>query len=298
MRVLVTGAGGQLGRELVATFSMAGDDVVACSHADLDVADRDRVLQVVGAARPDAVLHAGAWTNVDGCETEPDRAWLVNSLGTRHVAEAARMVGARTCYVSTDYVFDGTASRPYVEWDTANPLSVYGRSKLGGEAALGPDDAVVRTSWVCGRHGRNFVKTVLGKAVDGQKLTVVDDQHGCPTFAEDLALMVRRLVVGRRPGLFHVTNQGATTWFGFARDAVAAAGLDPELVQPITTAELDPPRAAPRPAYAVLDNAALRLSGIPLLPDHHEPLERLVKDVMASMSPSENRSAAEDRSDR
>jgi dTDP-4-dehydrorhamnose reductase len=282
MRVLVTGAGGQLGRELVLSFSSAGDEVVACTHAELDVADRDRVLQVVGAVRPDAVVHAGAWTDVDGCEGDRDRAWAVNALGTRHVAEAARMVGAPLCYVSTDYVFDGTASRPYVEWDAPHPLSVYGRSKLAGESVLGPGDTVVRTSWVCGRHGRNFVKTVLGRARDGQKLTVVDDQHGCPTFAEDLAPMIRRLVVGRRPGTFHVTNQGATTWFGFARDAVTAAGLDPALVQPISTAGLDPPRAAPRPAFAVLDNAALRLSGLPLLPDHHEPLERLVKDVMAS----------------
>lgn len=281
MRVLVTGAGGQLGHELVATFSTAGDEVVACTRTDLDVGDRDRVLQVIGAARPDAVVHAGAWTDVDGCERDPDRAWRVNALGSRHVSEAARLVGARVCYVSTDYVFDGTATRPYVEWDTPNPLSVYGRSKLGGEAALGPDDTVVRTSWVCGRQGKNFVRTIVTRARDGHELKVVDDQHGCPSFCDDLAVAIRRLVVSRRPGLFHVTNQGATTWFAFARDAVAAAGLDPALVRPISTPELDPPRPAPRPAYAVLDNAALRLSGLPLLPDHHEPLERLVKEIMA-----------------
>ncbi len=282
MRVLVTGAGGQLGRDVVDGCSAAGDEVIACDRATLDVSDRERVLQVIAAAAPDAVVHAGAWTNVDGCETDPDRAYAVNALGTRHVAEAARMVGARVCYVSTDYVFDGTGTRPYHEWDATNPLSVYGRSKLAGEGVLGPADTVVRTSWVCGRHGRNFVRTILTRAAQGQHLTVVDDQHGCPTFTEDLAAMIRTLVVARRPGVFHVTNQGATTWYRLARDAVELAGFDPALVTPIATAELQPPRPAPRPANSVLDNAALRLSGVPLLADHHEPLERLVKELVAS----------------
>ena len=279
MRILVTGAGGQLGREVVDLCRAAGDDVVACDRATLDVSDRDQVLQVLGAAAPEAVIHAGAWTNVDGCETDSDRAYAVNALGTRHVAEGARLVGARVCYVSTDYVFDGTGDRPYHEWDAVSPVSVYGRSKLAGETVLSPDDTVVRTSWVCGLHGRNFVKTILSRAAEGRTLTVVDDQHGCPTFAEDLAGMLRHLVVARVPGLFHVTNQGPTTWFRFARDAVEAAGLDPALVTPISTAEMHPPRPAPRPANSVLDNAALRLSGVPLLTDHHEPLERLVKEL-------------------
>lgn len=282
MRVLVTGAGGQLGREVVDVCASAGDEVISCEHASLDVSDRDAVLQIVVAAGPDTVIHAGAWTNVDGCETDPDRAYAVNALGTRHIAEAARMAGARVVYVSTDYVFDGAGTRPYHEWDITGPVSVYGRSKLGGEAALGPADTIVRTSWVCGRHGHNFVKTVLGRAGAGQPLKVVDDQHGCPTFADDLAGLLRQLAVARLPGTFHVTNQGPTTWFRFARDIVEAAGLDTALVTPITTAEMDPPRPAPRPANSVLDNAALRLSGLPLLADHHEPLERLVKELSAS----------------
>jgi dTDP-4-dehydrorhamnose reductase len=282
MRVLVTGAGGQLGREVVEVCAGAGDEVVGCVRDGLDVSDRDQVMQVVAAASPDVVVHAAAYTNVDGCETDPDRAYAVNALGTRHVAEAARLTGARVCYVSTDYVFDGTAGAPYREWDATNPLSVYGRSKLAGEVVLRPGDTVVRTSWVCGRYGRNFVKTILAKAAQGEALRVVDDQHGCPTFAEDLAAMIRHLVVARLPGVFHVTNQGATTWYRFARDAVAAAGLDVDLVAPISTAEMRPPRPAPRPANSVLDNAALRLSGIALLADHHEPLERLVKELVAA----------------
>ncbi|MBV9285319.1 MAG: NAD(P)-dependent oxidoreductase, partial [Acidimicrobiia bacterium] len=197
MRVLITGAGGALGRDLVSAF--AGHEVVAAAHEQLDVSDRDAVLQVLGASAPDAVVHAGAWTNVDGCELDPDHAFAVNALGTRHVVEGARLVGARVCYVSTDYVFDGHANQPYVEWDATNPVSMYGRSKLGGEHELGPEDTLVRTSWVCGRWGKNFVKTIFERARSGQALTVVDDQHGCPTFTEDLAEMIRRLVVERRP---------------------------------------------------------------------------------------------------
>jgi dTDP-4-dehydrorhamnose reductase len=277
VRVLVTGAGGQLGHDLVAAFE--GHELVAADHARLDVADRDAVLQAVGAVQPDAIVHAAAWTAVDACEGDPGRAFAVNALGTRHVAEAARWANARVCYVSTDYVFDGTKPTPYLEWDDTNPLSVYGRSKLGGERELDPGATIVRTSWVCGRHGGNMVRTVLRLDAEHDELTFVDDQHGCPTFTPDLAAMIRQLVVSRLPGTFHVTNQGPTTWYQFARDVLAAAGRDPNKVRPVTTAELQPPRPAPRPANSVLDNAALRLQGVPLLPDHHDPLERLVKEL-------------------
>ena len=164
-------------------------------------------------------------------------------------------------------------------------MSVYGRSKLGGEqelATLLPGSTVVRTSWVCGFHGPNMVKTVLRLAAGDEPLRFVDDQRGCPTFAGDLAGMLLRLGIARMPGIFHVTNQGPTTWYGFARDVLAAAGHDPSRVEPITTAQLDPPRPAPRPANSVLDNAVLRLLGIPLLADYHEPLERTVKRLLAT----------------
>jgi dTDP-4-dehydrorhamnose reductase len=183
-------------------------------------------------------------------------------------------------YVSTDYVFDGTKPDPYVEWDPPAPASVYGRSKLGGEQELDPGSAVVRTAWVFGRHGANMVKTVLRLAAEPGELRFVDDQRGCPTSAADLAVAIRDLAVGRLPGIFHVTNQGATTWFQFARDIVALAGGDPERVLPVSSAEMA--RPAPRPANSVLDNAALRLSGMPLLSDHHESLEQLVKELVRS----------------
>lgn len=276
MKVLITGAGGQVGHDLVATF--ADHDVVAVDHAALDVGDRAAVLACVTTTQPDAIVHAAAWTAVDACEADPDRAHRVNALGTRHVAEAARRVGAHLTTFSTDYVFDGTKAEPYDEWDRPNPQSVYGRSKLAGEQELSgdPDATVVRISWVCGFHGNNMVKTILRLAGEHDTLSFVDDQRGCPTFAADAAVAVRGLVVDRRPGLFHMTNQGPVSWFEFARAVLDSAGLDGSRVHPISTAELDPPRPAPRPANSVLDNAALRLSGLPLLPDHRESLDRLV----------------------
>jgi len=279
-RVLVTGAGGQIGREVVDAF--ADHDVIAADHGALDVADREAVLQAIASTAPDAVVHAGAWTAVDACEGDPDRAFRVNALGTRHVAEAARGVGAWVCYLSTDYVFDGTKSEPYLEWDAPNPVSVYGRSKLGGEQEISPHDAtIVRTSWVCGLHGHNMVKTILRLAQEHEKLAFVDDQRGQPSFAEDLAPMIRRLVIDRRPGVVHVTNQGKVSWFEFARSVLEVAGLDPGRVRPIATADLDPPRPAPRPANSVLDNAVLRLDGVPSLPHYREPLQRLVRQLQS-----------------
>jgi dTDP-4-dehydrorhamnose reductase len=297
MRVLVTGADGQLGRDLL--DSLAGrvpaggrrcslwgpegpqpwldHDVLATDIGNMRVDDRDAVQSVFHEFRPELVLHGGALTAVDACETEVEVAYAVNALGTRNVAEAAAAVHAHLLYVSTDYVFDGTSPRPYREWDAPNPMSVYGSSKLAGERECPPGSTVVRTSWVCGAHGANMVKTALRLAGGDGILTFVDDQHGSPTFTADLAGAIVTLGTDRRPGIFHVTNSGATTWWGFVRAVLEAAGDDPERVHPITSADLDPLRyPAPRPANSVLDNMALRLSGLPLLPDWHDGLERLV----------------------
>lgn len=283
MRVLLTGARGQLGSDLVRTCTDAGDEVVACGRAELDLGDRDSVYQAITSVRPEIVVHAGAWTAVDACEGDPERAFHINALGTEWVADASRRVGAHLVGVSTDYVFDGTKDGPYQEWDLPNPQSVYGRSKWAGEQAIraqAPGSCIVRTSWVCGAHGPNMVKTVLG-LLDRPELAFVDDQRGCPTFTADLAPAIRRLAAARVPGLFHVSNQGATTWYGFVRDILAAAGVDPGKVRPIATADLDPPRPAPRPANSVLDHAALRMGGFPLLPEYRASLDRLVQELRA-----------------
>lgn len=286
MRLLVTGAGGQLGTDVVRLAQRdGGHEVTAARHTDLDVGDRDAVMSAVTALHPDVIIHAAAWTAVDACESDTDRAWRDNALACRYVAQAARTVGSHVVAVSTDYVFDGELERPYTEWDRPNPTSSYGRSKLGGEDEIRaglPGAAVVRTSWVCGANGSNMVKTILRLATGEGPLRFVDDQMGCPTFTEDLAGMLLRLAAGRLGGLFHVTNQGPTSWFGFAQSVLAAAGLDPARVEPISTQDLDPPRPAKRPANSVLDNTALRLGGFHLLPDYHEPLERTVKTLLAS----------------
>jgi dTDP-4-dehydrorhamnose reductase len=276
MRIFLTGARGQLGTDLAERFTAAGHELTAVDIDDVDLAVRADVLAAVAAARPEAIVHPAAFTAVDRCESEPDTAFRVNVLGTRHIAEAARRVGAPVTFVSTDYVFDGAKHAPYVEWDTPNPQSVYGRSKLAGERELDPGSTIVRTSWVCGFHGANMVKTILRLAAEPGTLRFVDDQRGHPTFTSDLAVAIGTLVEDGRPGLFHVTNQGAVSWYEFARAVLESAGDTPDRVEPCATADLQPPRPAPRPANSVLDNAALRLSGLPETRDFHEPLAELV----------------------
>ena len=279
MRALVTGAGGQLGHDVRLTCEAAGDDVVALDRGSLDVRSRDAVLQAITSIRPDVVYHCAAWTAVDACEGDPDLALAVNALAVRWMVEACDRVGAHLVHLSTDYVFDGTLDRPYHEWDETGPTSVYGLTKLIGEqeaAALGPSAAIVRTSWVSGEHGANMVKTVLRLMQEHPTLAFVHDQVGHPTFTADLAPALRRIGLDRRSGVHHVTNQTPTSWFGFAREVLAASGNDPERVVPITTADLQPPRPAPRPANSVLDNAVLRMGGAPMLRDFREPLAELV----------------------
>jgi dTDP-4-dehydrorhamnose reductase len=306
MRVLITGADGQLGRDL--SDALAGRvpaggrrcslrapegpvpgltyEVLATDIGDMPVDDRDAVWHTFAAFRPEVVLHGGALTAVEACETEVDLAYAVNAIGTRNVAEAARSVGAHLLYVSTDYVFDGTSPRPYREWDAPNPQSVYGASKLAGERECPPGSTIVRTSWVCGAHGNNMVKTALRLAAGDGILRFVDDQHGSPTFTADLAAAIVTLGTDRRPGIFHVTNGGATTWCGFVRAVLDAVGADPARVHPIATADLDPPLLAPRPANSVLDNMALRLAGLPSLPTWQDGLSRLVTALGAEEAPA------------
>jgi dTDP-4-dehydrorhamnose reductase len=279
MKVLVTGASGLIGGEVVRAFD--GHDVVACDHARLDVTDRAAVLETVLGTRPDLVIHPAAWTAVDACEDDPDRAYATNGLATRHIAEAARRTGAHVVYLSTDYVFDGELDRPYVEWDAPGPISVYGHSKLAGEQELPPEATIVRTSWVCGATPGNFVSLVLRLAREHDKLRFVDHERSRPTLASDLVPVLRRLAVDRRPGVHHVTNQGTATRYELACAVIEAAGLDPARVEPVTVDELDPPRRAPRPLNSVLDNAVLRLEGEPALPDYRDSLTTLVRSMTA-----------------
>ena len=277
-KVLITGANGQLGHELVRATIAAGHEVVATSHETLDITDKTAVEAVMTETRPDVVIHAAAWTAVDACESDPGKAMLVNGTATKYVADAAHAVGAHVVYISTDYVFDGSKSSPYEEDDAPNPQSVYGSSKLAGERALGPNDAIVRIAWVCGFYGSNMVKTILRLAEQPQ-LKFVDDQIGNPTFADDAAEMIVRIATEKRSGTWHVTNQGDVSWYEFAREVLIAGGFDPNKVTPIKTHELQPPRPAKRPFNSVLNNTSLRNAGIALLPDFRIPLNRLVSQL-------------------
>jgi dTDP-4-dehydrorhamnose reductase len=277
VKVLVTGARGQLGRDVVIHCQAQGDLVIGVDRADLDVTDEAAVRAFVAATAPDALINCAAYTAVDACETDAEAAMAVNGDAVQYLTAAASDAGAHLVQISTDYVFDGTQARPYREDDPPNPLSVYGQTKLRGEREALPDASVVRTSWLCGEHGSNVVKTALRLAREGHELAFVDDQRGCPTFAADLAPALRRLAVERRPGIHHVTNSRAVSWFEFVGEILAGAGLDPALVRPIATADLDPPRPAPRPANSVLDNAVWREAGFRELRDHEEALGDLLR---------------------
>ncbi len=280
MRVIVTGATGQLGQDVGAQFAASGHEVTAASRRDLDIARRHQVLAALGSVRPDVVVNCAAYTAVDACESDAERAYGVNALAVRHLAEAARRFDAHLCHISTDYVFSGDKSGPYHEWDQPDPRSVYGASKLAGEREAGESATVVRTSWLCGRHGSNMVGTVLRLAAEGRPLRFVGDQRGSPSFTPDVAAVIERLCADRRPGLYHVTNRGEASWFDFAREIMLAAGHDPDRVEPIKSAELVPARPAPRPANSVLENRALALAGLDLPAHFREPLGRLVAELL------------------
>ncbi|MEZ5165550.1 MAG: dTDP-4-dehydrorhamnose reductase [Acidimicrobiales bacterium] len=274
MKILVTGANGQLGSEIQPLLEP--HEVIGVDLPELDITDRALVLAAFHEIRPELVINCAAMTAVDLCESKVDLAYAVNALAVRHLAEGCRAVGAHLTTVSTDYVFDGTKIGPYNEWDPTCPVSVYGRSKVAGEQEAGLASTIVRTAWLCGEHGPNMVKTILRLLGEHDTLTFVDDQIGHPTFTSDLAPVLRDLAISRRPGVFHVTNQGAVSWYEFAREVAKAAGADPERVNPCSTADFGTTYPAPRPANSVLDNMAMRLSGLPETRDFRAPLGELV----------------------
>ncbi len=263
-RVIVTGGKGQLGVELLHVLAGTGRQVIGVDLPELDIAASNCTDNLM-ALDPDYVVHAAAATDVDRCEQDPAWAFAVNATGTRNVVQACCRTGASLLYFSTDYVFDGKKTTPYLEQDAPAPLGVYGRSKLAGEQAarLAPRWTVVRTAWLYGVHGKNFVKAIRDKAASGGPLRVVNDQFGSPTYAPDLASAVATLIARQLTGVFHLTNSGVCSWFEFARAIVDQAGMSSVPLSPITSMELN--RPAPRPAYSVLENAAWRNAGLPAL---------------------------------
>jgi dTDP-4-dehydrorhamnose reductase len=282
MRILITGANGQLGSALQRILS--GEDLILKDVPEFDLTDPGCEDQI-RCADPAVILHVGAYTNVDGAEREPDRADAVNAQGARYVAQAAYALRARLLYLSTDYVFDGTSTRPYKEDDKPNPVNRYGQTKYAGEQAvltICPNSLVVRTAWLFGHEGHNFVKTIMRLAPERSLLEVVADQRGCPTYADDLARALQRLLVSDLEGICHVTNSGDCSWHEFAQAIVRHMGLS-TVIRPITTAQAG--RLAKRPAYSVLSQERFAARFSPL-PAWHEALARFFKRVPPVVSPA------------
>ncbi|HXS81348.1 MAG TPA: dTDP-4-dehydrorhamnose reductase [Methylomirabilota bacterium] len=276
MKVLVTGANGMLAQAVIPALERAGHEVAPFTRAALDVTDAARVHAAVAGARPDWVCHLAAYTDVDGCETNLDHAMAVNGAGAGHAAAAARKAGAAVLAISSDYVFPGDDPRPRRESDAVGPVSAYGRSKLAGEEAVhaaNPRHLIVRTAWLYGRGGKNFVDTIRERALAGTALSVVDDQHGSPTWTVDLAAALVELMEKSVTGTMHATNDGECTWYEFAREICAQAGARVDVGR---RSSADLGRPAKRPAYSVLDTGLLQRTLGHGMPHWRDALARYV----------------------
>jgi len=282
-RWLVTGASGMLGQDLTALLRSSGADVTALDRRQLDITDSAGTAAAVASTGPDIVVNCAAWTAVDEAEAHEEEALAVNGHGAANLAAACASTGARLVLPSTDYVFSGTrATTPYAEDDPTGPRTAYGRTKLAGEQAvlrLLPDAGyVLRTAWLYGAHGPNFVRTMIRLEAARDTVAVVDDQHGQPTWTADVARQILLLAdTGAKPGIYHATSTGQTTWLGLARAVFALLGADPGRVTPTSSAELA--RPAPRPAYSVLGHGASDRAGLPPLPRWHDSLKRAFGEI-------------------
>jgi dTDP-4-dehydrorhamnose reductase len=275
MKAAILGGTGLLGKALVPAWS--GDEVIGLGSRDVDIRDPQKVTEVVNAMRPDWIVLAAAYTDVDGCESNPELAFSVNRDGAVTVARAAKEARARLLFLSSDYVFDGRKTSPYETDDPRNPQSVYGRSKAEAELRLldvMPDCCIARTSWLFGVGGKCFPDTILKLAASRPTLDVVNDQRGCPTYAADLAAAIIQLCRTNASGIVHATNSGDCTWFEFAREIISVSGLQTE-VRPVNSAQMA--RPAPRPAYSVLSSSSLQRFGI-TLPSWQDALRRYLQE--------------------
>ncbi|WP_066055823.1 dTDP-4-dehydrorhamnose reductase [Robertmurraya korlensis] len=279
MLVLVTGINGQLGYDVVKELTAKGHEAVGVDRAQLDITDEAAVSAFVQNLEPQAIIHCAAYTNVDAAETDQEGAYKVNALGTKYLAEAAKHVDAKMVYVSTDYVFDGNGTEPYEVDHPTSPLGVYGETKLAGEKIL--QDTldkcfIVRTAWVYGINGNNFVKTMLKLAQDRSELGVVYDQVGSPTYTVDLAGFLVELVDSDKFGIYHASNEGVCSWHEFAVEIFNQAGLDIK-VNALTSEEF--PRPAARPKYSVLSKKKIVNQGFTPMRDWKEALKDYLKEL-------------------
>lgn len=282
MKVLVTGAGGQLGTDVVELFRSSGHEVLGCDRNKLNITDQAQCNQVIETFHPDAIIHCAAYTAVDAAETDVDGAYLINATGTRNIAVAAEKVGAKLVYISTDYVFNGTSTTAYREYDNTDPQSVYGQSKRAGEIlaqTLNSRYFIVRTSWVYGAHGNNFVKTMLRLGQEKPELQVVNDQKGSPTYTVHLAKFLLELVDTESYGIYHASGTGECTWYEFTQAILKEAE---ETLALKVTAKLVPcgtdqfPRPAPRPTNSVMDHVSIRTNGLTDFPHWKDALQEFM----------------------
>lgn len=260
MRVVITGANGQLGTDLARAF--AGEELFLWDLPEHDITDFTAISSEIEKVNPDLIVNSAAYTNVDGCESDAETAYKVNTVGTQNLAIAARAAGSAIVYVSTDFVFDGNKGEPYTEFDDPNPLSVYGRSKLAGEryvAEFTDRHFIVRTAWLYGHGGNNFVKTILKLARERDELRIVSDQVGSPTYAMDLAFKIAEIARSGGYGIYHAVNSGSCSWYEFTKEILVQAGIEVSVVA-IGSDELD--RPAKRPSNSVLRNLSLELRGM------------------------------------
>ncbi|MEK3772669.1 dTDP-4-dehydrorhamnose reductase [Paenibacillus sp. FSL R5-0887] len=286
MRVLVTGSAGQLGQDILFLLKQHGYEVMGCDRQEMDITDLEQTKAVIGGYVPDAVIHCAAHTAVDAAETDIDIAYLINATGSRNVALAAEKVGAKLVYISTDYVFNGLGSNPYHEYDNTDPQSIYGKSKRAGEMlvqSLSSKYFIVRTSWVYGKYGNNFVKTMLKLGQEKPLLQVVDDQKGSPTYTVDLARFLTELIQTEKYGVYHASNTESCTWYEFSQAIFAEAE---DILHLKFTAKLEPcateqfPRPAPRPRYSVMEHLSIRTNGFQDLRPWREGLRDFLYDLL------------------
>ncbi|NRF96233.1 dTDP-4-dehydrorhamnose reductase [Paenibacillus frigoriresistens] len=286
MRIVVTGANGQLGQDVVKLLG-AKHEVHGFGREQLDITDESQCLEILKTLKPDVIIHSAAYTAVDLAETEEAIAYRVNADGTKNLAEAAESIGAKFCYISTDYVFDGTAANAYRENDFTNPQSVYGKSKRAGEQlveSLSSKYFIVRTSWVYGIYGANFVKTMLNLAKTRDSLKVVSDQFGSPTYTVDLAIFLEKLIQTDLYGIYHASNSGVCSWYDFAFAIFEESGIKIK-VDPCSTEEFS--RPAPRPRNSAMEHEAIRANGFEDLRPWREGLRAFLKEL--GESKDENR---------
>lgn len=289
MKVLVTGASGQLGKDTVAVLEHKGHTVMGCDRQQLDITDLQQCQQVITSFQPDAVIHCAAYTAVDAAETDIDGAYTVNATGSRNIAVAAEAVQAKVIYISTDYVFDGQGTAPYHEYDNTNPQGIYGKSKRAGEVltqTLSSRYFIVRTSWVYGMHGNNFVKTMLKLGQEKPELKVVHDQKGSPTYTVDLAEFLSELMLTEKYGIYHASNSEACTWYEFTEEIfrqaenILGATITAQL-EPCTTDEF--PRPAPRPDNSVMEHLSIRTNGFEDIRSWQEGLTAFLHEYKQSL---------------